>query len=202
MTIQKSIYVAFGFALCMFLQDGQEKKQGKGKRGDKEAQSSYEPRTKPGVGQEFLKKFVGDWNVEKTIHGRSGNVNKSTGECKQTMVHDGRFLESQFTFKTRNGTTTGTGIIGYESDSGIFTSNWVDSRSTKMSIRQSKGKFDGKSIVLFSASLGDGKKGSNESRTETHLEDNDQKLIHRAYILDAQNQEKLFMELVMTKKSS
>jgi hypothetical protein len=36
---------------------------------------------------------------------------------------------------------------------GLFTTFWYDSRSTKFSIRQSRDAFDGKQIVLYSASL-------------------------------------------------
>ncbi len=36
--------------------------------GQKDPQASYEPRSRPGAGQKFLEKFVGDWEVVKTFH--------------------------------------------------------------------------------------------------------------------------------------
>src|SRR5215468_10476424 len=64
----------------------------------KDPQSTYEPRSKPGAGQKFLEKFVGDWDVVKTFYPRTGDPVRGKGECKQTMIHGGRFLRSEFTF--------------------------------------------------------------------------------------------------------
>ena len=96
----------------------------------KDPQSSFEPRSKPGDGQKFLEKFVGDWEVVKTFHPRTGKPVETKGECRQTMIHEGRFLQSEFVFGQDDKKTTGLGIIGYEAESGKFTSFWTDSRST------------------------------------------------------------------------
>src|SRR5262245_37121223 len=65
----------------------------------KDPQSSYEPRAKPGEGQKFLEKFVGDWAVQKEFYPRSGGAPfRQEGECRQAMIHGGRFLQSDFTF--------------------------------------------------------------------------------------------------------
>lgn len=54
------------------------------------------------------------------------------------MVHDGGFLQSDFEF---------------EAETGLFTSVWIDSRSTRMSLHASEEKFDGKQIVHQQHSL-------------------------------------------------
>jgi hypothetical protein len=54
------------------------------------------------------------------------------------MVKDGRFLQSDFTFRQDGKTSTGTGISGFDPQNGHFTTFWFDSRSTKFSIRQSR----------------------------------------------------------------
>src|SRR5262245_1092325 len=95
-----------------------------------DAQSSYEPRSAPGAGQKFLERLAGDWDVVKTFYPRSGEPARSTGTCKQTMIHEGRFLESQFTFDGASGKTVGLGLIGFEPETGVFTSVWTDPRST------------------------------------------------------------------------
>ena len=97
----------------------------------KDPLKSFEPKSKPGAGQKFLEKFVGEWDVVKSFHLRMGDPTKSMGECRQTMTQDGRFLLSEFTFKTDAGKTTGSGLIGFEPESGKFTSVWVDSRQTR-----------------------------------------------------------------------
>lgn len=96
----------------------------------KDPQSAFEPRSSPRVGQKYLERFVGEWEVVKTFYPRQGEPSSTKGTCRQTMIHESRFLQSEFTFDGPSGKTTGTGLIGFESDTGLFTSTWVDSRST------------------------------------------------------------------------
>jgi hypothetical protein len=166
----------------------------------KDPQSAYEPRSGPGAGQEFLAKFVGDWDVAKAFYPREGEPARAKGECRQTTVHGGRFLRSEFTFRGPAGTTTGTGLIGFEPQTGLFTSVWVDSRSTRMSLRHSKERFDGKEIVLYSASLDEAGREARRSRTVTRLEEGG-RIVHRQYNAGPDGKERLVMELVMTRKA-
>src|SRR5262245_43209618 len=162
-------------------------------------QSAVEPRSGPGAGQKFLAAFVGEWDVVKTFYSRTGTPSRAAGTCKQTMIHDGRFLQSEFTFLQGETKTTGLGLIGFEPATGNFTSVWTDSRATRMSLRQSKDKFDGQLIVLFSKSLAEGT-DARSSRTETRLEENGRKIVHRQFTAGEGGAERLMMELVMTRK--
>jgi hypothetical protein len=183
--------------LIAFLGGAQSPAQDK----QKDPQSAYEPRSNPGTGQKFLEKFVGAWDVVKSFHPRSGDPVRTKGECRQTMLHGGRFLQSEFVFGEGEAKTTGTGLIGFEADSGKFTSVWVDSRSTRMSLRQSQDKFNGEEIVLLGKSLAsDGKQGRS-SRTVTRLEDTGRKIVHRQYNAGPDGKERLIMELVLTRKA-
>jgi hypothetical protein len=164
----------------------------------KDAQSSYEPRSGPGAGQKFLAHFVGQWEVTKTFYPRSGQPSIAKGECRQTMINDGRFLKSEFVFHSDSGDTTGLGLIGFEPESGRFTSVWMDSRQTRMSLRQSKESFNGKEIILFSKSLDEEGRPARQSRTVTHLEDGGKKIVHRQFSAGSEGKERLVMELVMT----
>ena len=168
----------------------------------KDPQSAIEPRSAPGAGQKFLARFVGDWDVVKTFHPRSGDPARATGVCRQTMIHGDRFLRSDFTFDGAQGKTTGTGTIGFDAATGLFTSVWIDSRSTRMSLRQSKEKFNGEEIVLFSQTLGEGGTEARRSRTVTRLEDDGAKIVHRQYGIAADGKERLVMELQMTRKAA
>jgi hypothetical protein len=168
----------------------------------KDPQSSYEPRSAPGAGQKFLEKFVGDWEVAKTFYPRSGEPARTSGECRQTMIHGGRFLQSEFVFGQGTARTTGTGLIGFEAETGLFTSVWVDSRATRMSLRQSQDRFNGQEIVLYSKSLAPAGGEARRSRTVTRLEDGGRKIVHRQYALAADGQERLMMELLLTRKAA
>jgi hypothetical protein len=191
-------------AVCFLVGAGEPwQKDQDPKKQDKDPQSSYEPRSNPGAGQKFLEKFVGDWEVAKTFYPRTGEPARAKGDCRQTMIHEGRFLQSDFVFQQPDGKkSTGTGVIGFEADTGKFTSFWVDSRSTRTSIRQSEDKFNGEEIVLFSKSLDPNAKDARRSRTVTRLEENGRKLVHRQYSIGADGKDRLMMELVMTRKAA
>jgi len=166
----------------------------------RDPQNAIEPRSGPGVGQKFLEKFVGDWAVEKSFFRASGEAVKSTGTCKQTMIHGGRFLQSEFTFGEGERASKGTGVIGFDSATGKFTSTWIDSRSTRFSFRQSKDKFDGEKITLVGAGLTTEDRPPRQSRTVTTLEDDGKKIIHRQFGANPDGSDRLVMQLVLTKK--
>ncbi len=173
------------------------------KKKDKpDPQATFEPRSKPGDGQKFLAKFVGDWEVAKTVHLSTGEVVKMKGECRQAMIHEGRFLKSDFTFEDDGAKITGTGLIGFEPQTGAFTSVWLDSRQTRMSLRQSEGKFEGTEIVLFGKSLGGGAKGGGRSKTVTKLEEDGNRIVHRQFAVSPEGKERMVMELVLKKKAA
>ncbi len=106
--------------------------------GQEVPQTPFEPRSSPGAGRRLLEKFAGDWAVIKTFYPRSGEPIRAEGRCHQAMIHEGRFLQSDFVFRQGGKTMTGLGIIGFEPESGRFTSFWTDSRQTRMSVRQSQ----------------------------------------------------------------
>ena len=167
--------------------------------GQQDPQAAFEPRSGPGAGQKFLETFAGDWSVTKTFYPRTGAPVRAEGRCHQAMIHEGRFLQSDFVFRQGGKQTTGLGIIGFEPESGQFTSFWTDSRQTRMSVRQSRDRFDGRQIVLYSRSLDDDGKEARRSKTVSRLEDDGRKLVHRQYALGPGGEERLVMELVMIK---
>lgn len=179
-----------------------QKKDDKKADDKKDPQSTFEPKSKPGAGQKFLERFVGDWDVTKSFFPRGGGEpSKQKGECRQTMIHGGRFLQSEFTFQTADGgKSTGTGTIGFEPETGKFTSTWIDSRQTRMSFRQGEEKFDGEQIVLHGKELGGPE--ARKSRTVTKLEDDGKRIVHRQFGTGPDGMERPVMELVMTKKAA
>jgi hypothetical protein len=185
-----------GLAMVLLTGSSQppEKKQ-------RDPQSAFEPRSGPGAGQKYLETFVGDWDVEKTFYPRGGDPAKTKGTCRQTMIHDGRFLQSEFVFEQDGKKTTGLGLVGFDPESGQFTTVWTDSRSARMSLRQSQEPFNGKEIVLHSRSIEKDARGARTSRTITRMEANGNRIVHRQYTVSADGQERLIMELNMSRKS-
>ncbi len=167
----------------------------------KDPQEKFEPKAAPGVGQKFLAKFVGDWAVVKTFYPRAPGAEptKSAGTCVQEMTHGGRFLKSEFTFDGPAGKTTGTGVIGFEPATGLFTSSWVDSRQTRMSFRRSLGKFDEKQIVLWGVTFEEPKDGR-KSKTVTTIAGDPATITHRQFSVAPDGTERPVMQLEMTPK--
>ena len=160
----------------------------------------YEPLNAPGAGQKLLAQFAGDWAVVKTFFPASGKPIVTEGTCKQYMIQDGKFLESDFVFFNPNGTkSTGTGISGFDSQENRFTTVWYDSRQTTMSIRQSDGTFDGKNIVLWATPLDPDRPGR-KTVTRAHLEEDGRVLIHRHFVINDDGRERAMIELRMTRK--
>lgn len=172
-----------------------------GQAAARDPQQSYEPRSEPGEGQKYLARMEGDWDVVKTFYPRSGDPAVSQGTCNQHMIHAGRFLESDFIFHDKAGDTDGMGIIGFDPQAGNFTSFWTDSRSTRISIRQSEDPFDGTQIVLLSKAIGDPGPNARKSRTVSVLEDGDRRLIHRQYAPTPEGGERIMMQLEMTRRN-
>jgi Protein of unknown function (DUF1579) len=130
--------------------------------------NQYEPPNAPGAGPRLLVQFTGDWDVVKTFFPMNGKPIVTKGTCKQYMIQDSKFLQSDFTFINPDGTkSTGTGISGFDSKTNRFTTVWYDSRQTTMSIRQSDGTFDGKNIVLWTTPLDSEHLGARPSRART-----------------------------------
>jgi hypothetical protein len=141
--------------------------------------NQYEPPNAPGAGQKLLAQFAGDWDLVKTFFPLNGKPIETKGECKQYMIQDGKFLQSDFTFFNADGTkSTGTGISGFDSKTNRFTTVWYDSRQTTMSIRQSDGTFDGKNIVLWATPLDPDRPGR-KTVARAHLEEDGRVLVHR-----------------------
>jgi len=163
--------------------------------------NQYEPANAPGAGQKLLAKFVGDWSVVDTFYPSKGTPKISKATCKQYMVMDGKFLESDFTFVDANGAkvATGTGISGFDPRTNRFTTVWFDSRRTEMSIRQSDGTFDGENIVLYATPI-DVEVPGRKTVARGHLEDNGRVLVYDHYLIDAAGKERIMFHMVLTRQ--
>jgi hypothetical protein len=116
------------------------------------------------------------------------------------MIEDGKFLQSDFTFFSADGTkSTRTGISGFDSETNRFTTVWYDSRQTTMSIRQSDGTFDSENIVLWATPLDPDRPGR-KTVAPAHLEEDGHLLLHRHFMIDDKGEERMMIELRLTRK--
>jgi hypothetical protein len=162
--------------------------------------NQYEPPNAAGAGQKLLAQFAGDWDLVKTFFPMNGKPIVTKGTCKQYMIEDGKFLQSDFTFFDSEGNkSTGTGISGFDSKTNRFTTVWYDSRQTTMSIRQSDGTFDGKNIVLWATALDPDRPGR-KTVARAHLEEDGRVLLHRHFLIDDKGEQRMMLELRLTRK--
>jgi len=162
--------------------------------------NQYEPPNSPGAGQKLLAQFAGDWDLVKTFFPMNGKPIVTKGTCKQYMIEDGKFLQSDFTFFNADGTkSTGTGVSGFDSQTNRFTTVWYDSQRTTMSIRQSDGTFDGKNIVLWDTALVSDHPGR-KTVARAHLEEDGRVLLHRHFMVDDKGEERMMIEFRLTRK--
>jgi hypothetical protein len=68
-----------------------------------------------------------------------------------------------------------------------------------MSVRQSDGTFDGKNIVLWATAL-DPDQAGRKTVARAHLEENGRLLLHRHFLIDDKGNERLIIELRMTRR--
>jgi hypothetical protein len=165
-----------------------------------QTQNQYEPSNAAGAGQKLLAQFTGDWDVSKTFFRTDGTQTVTKGTCKQYMIQDGKFLQSDFTFFSPDQTrSTGVGISGFDSKTSRFTTVWFDSRQTTMAIRQSDGTFDGKNIVLWSTAL-DADRPGHKTVVRAHLEQDGRLLLYQHFLIDEKGKERMIFEMRMTRK--
>ena len=85
----------------------------------------------PGKNHEFLKKYVGDWDIEvKNWAAPGAEPLTSKASEKFRLIFDGRFLEGQFQGMMMGQGFQGRQIVGYDLYQNKYVSFWIDSMST------------------------------------------------------------------------
>jgi Protein of unknown function (DUF1579) len=85
----------------------------------------------PGKNHDFLKKYVGDWDIEvKNWAAPGAEPITSKASEKFRLIFDGRFLEGQFEGMMMGQGFQGRQIIGYDLYQNKYVSFWIDSMST------------------------------------------------------------------------
>ncbi len=85
----------------------------------------------PGKNHEFLKKYVGTWDIEvKNWAAPGAEPMMSKATQKNQLIFDGRFLEGQFDGMMMGQGFKGRQIIGYDLFQNKYVSFWIDSMST------------------------------------------------------------------------
>lgn len=85
----------------------------------------------PGKNHEFLKKYVGDWDIEATSWSKPDAPPMiSKGSMKNQLIFDGRYVKCQFEGTMTGMKFAGLEIIGYDLYQNKYVTFWIDSMST------------------------------------------------------------------------
>lgn len=104
-----------------------------------------------GPNHEFLKNFVGEWDVQGEWYmSPDAEPMPTGGVSKQTLVLGGRYVKQEYTANDPDMPMEGVGYLGYDNATDEFAGVWMDSMSTSMMI--SKGELDdsGKALTEYS----------------------------------------------------
>jgi hypothetical protein len=156
----------------------------------------------PGAEHEFLKKYVGDWDVDITSwSGPGAPAQMSKGTMKNTLIFDGRYLKSDFEGTMGGMTFKGLEVIGYDLFKKMYTTFWVDSMSS--SFMTTSGTLDKTGKVLTETGMSpdpmtDGKTMQRFKNVTTFMGDGKYKF--EMYMVMPDGKEAKGMELVCTRK--
>jgi len=85
----------------------------------------------PGKGHEFLKRYVGDWDVDISTWQKPGApAQMSKGTMKNRLIFDGLFVKCDFEGTMGGTPVTGFEIIGYDLFKKMYTTLWIGTGST------------------------------------------------------------------------
>ena len=85
----------------------------------------------PGKGHEFLKKYVGDWDVAISTWSKpDAPAQMSKGTMKNQLIFDGRYVKCDFAGAMSGMSFSGLEVIGYDLFKKMYTTFWIDSMST------------------------------------------------------------------------
>ena len=111
-------------------------------------QQAYMNYMTPGPVHQWMAKGVGDWKVESKMW-YDENAKEpilGTGNCTNTMILGGRYLQSKHTSEIMGMPFEGVATTGYDNGKKVFISSWIDSMGTGM--YQLQGTLDEKTQTI------------------------------------------------------
>lgn len=89
----------------------------------------------PGLAHEILAISAGEWDAVNRVWMAPGaEPMESTASASMELVMDGRFVKTRYEGSIMGAPFTGMGLMGYDNTRKLFTSLWIDSMSTSMSM--------------------------------------------------------------------
>ena len=156
----------------------------------------------PGKGHEFLKRYVGDWDVDITSWAMPGDPPQmSKGTMKNSLMFDGRYVMGEFMGAMGGMNFSGREIIGYDLYKKMYTTFWIDSMSTSFLV--TSGTLDTSGNVLTETGtspdpMTDGKTLQKYKNVTTFMADGKYKF--EMFMVMPDGKESKGMEMVCTRR--
>lgn len=153
--------------------------------------------TTPGQEHKILKGLVGNWKVDANFWMEpTGKPEHSTATQKNTLIMDGRFLQTEYHGKTMGKPFRGMGLLGFDRVRNEYQSVWIDTITT--GIATSAGQYDaGKKLLTESGTSSCPMSGDKDKpfRAEWHFTDKNS-YRYTMFTKDAQGKEFKSLELL------
>lgn len=165
---------------------------------DDNGQNAWMTFMQPGSEHAWLAKQEGDWAIE-IKYWQPGNPEAmvSLGECTNTMVKGGRYLEANCTGNVFGMPLEGRGITGFDNLRKIYFSTWIDNMGTGLAY--SEGTMDKEGVLVLKGTMTDPSAGGVvETLSKLHFEGDD-KQVMKMYGNES-GEEVLVMQITYTKK--
>ena len=156
----------------------------------------------PGKSHEFLKMYVGAWDVDITTWQAPGAPPMmSKGSMDNEVIFDGRYVKCDFRGEMSGMKFGGLEVIGYDLFKNMYTTFWIDSWSTSFVV--TTGTLDGTGKILtetglFPDMMTDGKTMQKVKNVTTFLADG--KYRFEMFMVDPDGKETKGMELLCTRR--
>lgn len=170
-----------------------------GKMDVQEIMAAYQKLAAPGEPHKMMARWEGNWDIRmKTWREPDQPPVESRGTAEFRTILGGRFLQETIHSEMVGGPYNGTGLLGYDNNTGKYVTVWIDDMSTSIMVLEGTAGPDGRTITQTSH-YDDPIQGPMDFRTVTTVMDDDT-LGFEMYTTGKSGKEEKMMEIVYTRK--
>ena len=164
-----------------------------------ETMEAYQKLAIPGEPHKMMARWEGSWDIRmKSWMEPDQPPVESKGTAEYRTILGGRFLQEEIQSEMMGSPYNGRGFMGYDNNTGKYTTVWIDDMSTSIMVFEGTASPDGKTITQTSH-YDDPIQGPMDFRTVTTIMDDDTQGFEM-YTTGKTGKEEKMMEIVYTRK--
>jgi hypothetical protein len=169
-------------------------------RADDPKKNAEPPADKAGPEHKKLDALAGSWTFTMKMWMEPGKPpQEGKGTAEQKWIMDGRFLQEDVHSDSFGDKFTGMGLTGYDNGIGKYTSFWIDSTTTAMSLSLGSADASGKVVTFNKDEFDPMTKKKVKIRDVIRIDSNDKHTVE-SYRTEEGGKEMKMMEIVYTRK--